>query len=134
MTKVAFWKILFYWLIKYIVFYVFMMFKNKDYYLINPGIRNGEDLVYYLWIFLSLPIICSLLFSVPIYLSFRSKKMVYIVLSLLLIVIAEYFVYTYMASQTDRFNGLYNALISIVIFILFFFSSSALVRVTRNNK
>jgi len=123
MLKPIFRNILLYIFLKYLIFYVFMMFRNNNFYLVNPGIRDGADLFYYLWIFLSLPVFISVLFSPPIYYSFRirMKKTIYFVLINIIVLIAEYFIYTSFASQLNSWNGIYNAIIGIIIFILFFY-------------
>ncbi len=122
MLKPSIYNILFYILIKYLVFYVLMMFKSNNFYLISPGIRDVVDLYYYLWLFLFLPIACILLFSGPIYFAFRLKKPIYFSLIISAFWIAEYFVYTYLASPLNWINGLYNGVISVLFLFLFFFN------------
>lgn len=51
-----------------------MALKIENTYLFNPGIRNGGDLFYYLWMFLSLPIIISILFFSRYILSVQIKE------------------------------------------------------------
>ena len=41
--------------VKYFLLYLFPMGKNHDSYFLAPGIRNGADLSYYLWLLLALP-------------------------------------------------------------------------------
>jgi hypothetical protein len=123
MRRFTFGQMLLFILMKYIAFYIFIMFKNSNFYFLKPGIRNAADLFYYLWMFLSLPIICSLLLAFPLYYSFRVKKVLYFFIVVSLVFIAEYFIYTYLASQTNLWNGVFNALISMVFFILFFYKS-----------
>lgn len=106
--------------IKYLVFYLFIMFKNDNFYLTNPSIKDGADLFYYLWIFLSFPVIISILFSVPLYYSFRLKNKIYFILINILVLVFEYGIYTYFASQLDLWNGIYNIIISIFLFIMLF--------------
>lgn len=120
MFKPSFLNIVLYIFIKYFTFYLFMMFKNDNFYLINPGIRDGADLFYYLWLFLSFPIVVSILFSVPIYYSFKLKKLIYFILIGIIILSIEYYAYTYFASQLNLWNGIYNIIISIILFIIFF--------------
>lgn len=120
MIKSNFLNILFYILIKYLVFYIFMMFKNDNYYLINPGIRDGADLFYYLWMFLFFPVLIFILFSIPIYYSFKIIKCSYFVLVNLIVLGIEYCLYTYLASQLDFSNGIYNMIISVILFLILF--------------
>ncbi|KFF15715.1 hypothetical protein IW22_23620 [Chryseobacterium sp. JM1] len=123
MIKPAFSNILFYIFIKYLLFYIFMMFKNNDYYLINPGIRDSTDLFYYLWSFLSFPVLISILFSMPIYFSFNIKRLVHFILVNILFLIIEYLLYTYFISQLDLMNGIYNGIIGIILFGVFFYKT-----------
>jgi len=121
MLKSNFRNILLYIFLKYLIFYIFMMFRNNNFYLVDPGIRDVADLFYYLWIFLSLPVFISVLFSFPIYYSFRMKKTIYFVLINILVLIAEYFIYTCFASQLNSWNGIYNTIIGIVLLGIFFY-------------
>lgn len=112
-----------YILIKYLAFYVFLMVKNGNYSFLQFGaIKNGEDLFYYLWLLLFMPIICFVLFSVPLYFSFKVKKIVYFMSIISIFLIAEYFLYTYLASTSNLMNGLYNGVISLAFFVLFFYN------------
>jgi hypothetical protein len=120
--KPLFIKILLFWLAKYIGFYVFMMFKTGNYAFIKVNeIKTGEDLFYYLWIFLVLPVVCIFLFSVPMYFIFKLKHFVCYVLIFISVLVAEYFLYTSLASQANLMNGIYNGIISILFMGLFFF-------------
>lgn len=116
-------NILFYFLVKYVIFYIFMMFKNSNFYFVNPGIKNGGDLLYYLWLFLFLPVLCMLIFSVPLYFAFNRKKGIYFILITSAFLVSEYFLYTYFASQMNLMNGIYNGIISLLLLLLFFFKS-----------
>jgi hypothetical protein len=120
MFKANFSNILFYILVKYLVFYIFMMFKNDNFYLISPGIRDVADLFYYLWMFLFFPVIVCILFLVPLYYSFKIKKYPYFILINIIILSIEYCLYTYFASQLDLWNGIYNVIISAILFWVFF--------------
>lgn len=124
MFRPVFLSIVLYFFMKYLAFYMLLMFKNSDFYLLETGsIKTSGDLFYYLWLFLFLPVVCTAIFSVPLYFSFRVHNVIYFFLIVSLILVAEYFVYTYFASQADLVNGLYNALISILFLLLFFFRS-----------
>lgn len=99
-----------------------MMFKNNDYTLIRlDQLRNIEAVVFYLWIFLSLPVISIGLFAVPLYFILKIRKALYIVLLVMGVFVIEYYLYTYLASESDLKNGIYLEVISIIIFIFFFF-------------
>jgi hypothetical protein len=108
-------------LLKYIVFYIFMMHKSSNYALFKIGNLNSfEDFFYYLWIFLFLPIVCFILFSGPIYYSFTKRNLSIFILINIIVLIAEYTIYTYFASQSDWFNGIINVVISVLCFTLLF--------------
>lgn len=86
--------------LKYLIFYLFLMILNDDFKLLQlNNIRNGEDLFYYIWIVLFFPILDIILFSAPLYFSFKIKKGTYFILSILLIIFIEYFLYAYFTSQ-----------------------------------
>jgi hypothetical protein len=113
---------LLFWLIKYIVFYIFLMFKSKNYgFLKVQEIKNGEDLFYYLWLFLFLPVVCMIIFTVPMYYLFKTNRLIYCLLIWAIIIIVEYLCYTYLASQADLLNGVYNAIISVLVLYLLFY-------------
>jgi len=122
MLRPALRNILIFFFVKYFLFYVFLMFKNKDYTFIEiNSLRNFEDLFYYLWVFLFLPVVCCLIFSAPIYFAFKIKNEIYFGLLMGAIFIGEYFLYTYYASQSDLTNGVYNGIISVLLFALLFY-------------
>lgn len=122
MFRPTFLNILLLILVKYLFFYVFLMFKNQDYSLIEIGtLKTSEDVFYYLFIFLFLPVGNVILFSVPLYFILKVKNVVYVLLLVLAIVIAEYFLYTYFASQENRMNGVYLGIINLLLLYLFFF-------------
>jgi hypothetical protein len=119
--KISVRKILIFMFLKYFVFYVFMMFKNSNYALIEIGDLNSfGDVFYYLWIFLFLPIVCFALFCAPIYYSFSKTNLNIFILINIGVLIMEYIVYTYFASTTNLFNGMFNAIVSLVCFPLVF--------------
>lgn len=106
-------NIMLFWLVKYVAFYSFMMFKTNNYAFIKVNeIKNGVDLFFYLWIFLFLPIVCMIILSVPLYFSLKASKINYFLLIVCITLIAEYIIYTYSASQADLMNGVYNSIIS----------------------
>jgi hypothetical protein len=119
--KISGGKILIYLLLKYFMFYVFMMFKNSNYALIEiENLNSFGDLFYYLWIFLFLPIVCFILFYRPIYYSFSKRNLNIFLLINVGVLIAEYILYTYFASQSNLFNGMFNAIISLLCYLLIF--------------
>jgi hypothetical protein len=122
MLKISFLNIIFYFFIKYVALYVLMMFKNNNYaFLEVSNIKSGQDLFYYLWMFLFLPMVNMILFSAPLYYSLKTNSVLYFLLIIAGYLVAEYFVYTYLASQKDLTNGVYNGIISIAFLLLFFY-------------
>jgi hypothetical protein len=122
MLKPTVLNILLFWFVKYIAYYVLLMFKNNNYALLKVNeIKNGGDLFYYLWLFLFLPVVCMIVFSAPVYFSFRVKRLIYFALIIAVILIAEYLFYTWSASQANLMNGVYNGIISLLLLLLFFF-------------
>jgi hypothetical protein len=59
---------------KYVIFYAFMMFKNGNFYLIRPGMKDVSDLLYYLSLFLFVSIMCVLIFSALCILYFEVRR------------------------------------------------------------
>ena len=115
-------NIILFFFLKYLVFYTFMMFKNNDYTLISFNqLIDANAVGYYLWIFLSLPAISTALFSVPVYFILKIRKALYLVPLVIGVFVIEYYLYTYMASESNLRNGIYLEVISIIILILFFF-------------
>jgi hypothetical protein len=98
------------------------MFRNNDFTLIQVSdLKNGDDWFLYLWMFLFLPVLCSILFTAPIYYILKVESIVFFILLIGLVFIAEYFLYTYFASQLDLMNGVYNGIISLFFLLIFFF-------------
>lgn len=122
MSKTTISSIIFFILIKYLLFYIFMMFKNDNYALIKFNeLKNGEDLFYYLWTFLSLPVICIILFTLPLYYSLRAKSRFLFYFLIICVFVLEYIIYTYLASQLSLLNGVVNLLIGVILFVLFYY-------------
>lgn len=132
MFKPTFSKILIYIFVKYLFFYIFMMFKNENYALVSFGqLESFQDVFYFLFIFLSLPLINSFVLSLPLYNVFKIKNIYYFSIAVLLILAIEYILYTYLASQADLWNGIYNGIISLLFLSLFFFKS--IVKISKKN-
>ena len=128
MLKTTFKNILVYIFIKYVLFYIFLMFKNNDFsFLKLNALKTGQDWFYYLWLFLFLPVISMILFSAPLYFTFKVKKAIYFIIFISMILVAEYFLYTYFASQANLMNGVYNGIISLLLLLLFFSKQISLI-------
>lgn len=109
---------------KYLVFYIFMMFKNQDYTLISIfKLKTFVGWLYYLYLFLSLPIAYSMLFIVMLHYAITAKNLWKCISVLTVIFGLEYVVYTAMASSSNYFTGLYNAVLSAGVLWLFFYKS-----------
>jgi len=74
-----------------------------------------------LWIFLFLPVVCMFIFTAPLYFVFKKKNTIYFTLIIIVFLVAEYFIYTYFASQANLMNGLYNEVIGLLMLFIFFF-------------
>jgi hypothetical protein len=108
--------------LKYFLFYIYIMLKNRDYTLIKINeIKSTGDLFYYCWLFFSLPTIMSIIFVPAFILVFKYAKSYYFLLAVVGLFGFEYLLYTYLASQLNPFNGLFIVLISILLGFLFFY-------------
>ena len=101
--------------VKYFLLYLFLMGKNHDYYFLAPGIRNGADLSYYLWLLLALPTTEVVCFSGPLYWALRDSNRGFAAVVTLLSVALGAVFYHYLASTTDLRNGLVLGLIGTVL-------------------
>ena len=119
--------VLIYLFVKYLVFFIIMAFSNHRFETIVVSVsENNYELFvntihYVIYILISvLPLI--FVFSIPIYFIFRLKKVIYILLLIVLTILSEYFIYVYLyTSQTHiNINGVYNGIIGILLFVLFF--------------
>ncbi|PSL42291.1 hypothetical protein CLV51_1167 [Chitinophaga niastensis] len=123
MATVKFRIVLLYFLLKYLILYVLLMFIRQDYaFLRVDKLRSGGDWYYYMFMFLFLPIINMVLFSAVVYFSFKLKNFIAFVALIGLVSLAEYLVYVFFTSQkyVDEY-GVYNGIIGILLFILLFY-------------
>ncbi len=115
-------------ILKYLIFYILIMVINNEFKLLQvSNIRNGQDLFYYLWIVLFFPIVDMILFATPIYFSFRANKSLNFIISIIAILLFEYFIYAYFTSQ-KLFNrdAFFKVIISIIVLLVFFYKNIAL--------
>lgn len=113
-------NLIFFITVKYVIFYIFMMFKNDNYFLLKVfELKKFQDIVFYLLIFLMMPLIYCILFLFPLYYSFKLGPL-YLLLILFLVFALEYIVYTLLASPSDYYNGIINLLIGIVLYLIMF--------------
>lgn len=117
-------NIILYILIKYFIFYIILAIKNENYAVFQMNnIKSYEDFLFYLFLFLSLPTISIVLFSVPFFYIFKIRKTLLFFILLLIVFVIEYFIYTYLASETDFFNGIYLTSVGIILFFVFYFKA-----------
>lgn len=121
MLKPSVTGIIKYIFIKYIAFYIFLMLLNNNYSFIRiDKLRTATDIFYYLFLFSFLPVVMTVLLTLPLYFSFKIRNHFGFAIIFIAILVLEYFLYTYLASQTNALNGFYNALISIIVFAVLF--------------
>lgn len=108
---------------KYFIFYIFMMFKNNDFKIFEiDNLRQGHTLTYFIFIMLPLPIVSMILFSIPLFFLLKLRNIIYIVVSLFIFLLADYFVYVILTSRNFiDLNGFYSGVISLLFFFLFFY-------------
>jgi hypothetical protein len=126
MLKPKYSNILLCLLAKYSIFFLILGFKgNRFEKMVLLNSENTQDfftnLFYYLIYVLIFIIFLILIFSAPIYYSLKLKKVTSFIFTISLILLLEYLVYTYLASQTNLWNGIYNAIISLLFLGLFFY-------------
>jgi hypothetical protein len=109
-------------ILKYFIFYIMLMFINKEFKLLEfNNIKNGQDLFYYLWIVLFFPILDMILCVIPLYFSFKSKRLIFVI-SIFFILLIEYLLYAYFTSQKliDR-DAFLKVIINIFLLYVFFY-------------
>lgn len=117
MAKVNFFHIVLSIFLKYILYYVIFIVINYDIRNVSTTV-NLEGILYTVLILLPLPLINILLFSIPLYYSFRIK-LGYAAIIWLSVLVAEYYIFTRLTSQrlVDKY-GLLNALISLAVLLI----------------
>ena len=120
MLKISVTNIFFFFLIKYIVFYLLLAFKNDNFYFFE--LTNIKYFMYW-WLLLFIPVVCFFLFVLPLRSLILLKTWPAYILVLFVVFVAEYFLYTYLASQMDLNNGVYNGLLSILLFSILFYKN-----------
>ncbi|MGY0427012.1 MAG: hypothetical protein ACWIPI_09345 [Polaribacter sp.] len=101
------------------------MIKDSNYELLKiSNFKSGQDILYHILLFAPLPLISTVIFTIPLYYSFKIKNLIVFIGVFLLYLILEYLIYTYLTSQKPvDVNGVYNVLISIIVFSLMFIKS-----------
>ncbi len=136
MKKPKITSIVFYLFIRYIIFFIFLMIKDNNAKLIDfDSLESAEDWFYHLWIALFLPIVSVILFSIPLYLAFKTKKAIKFFLIVIGILIVDYFMYVFFTSNKHiDLNGIYNAIISSILLAIFFRKSIVSLVKANNHK
>lgn len=128
MFKVSFFNSVCYLFVKYAVFFFVLAFIGNRFK--NAVINNAEtttelmklSLGYVLYILFYM-FFLVLFFSIPLYFILKIENKIYLVLSMIAFFAIEYFVYTYLFSPSDKMIGIYNLIIGVVVFILFYYKS-----------
>jgi hypothetical protein len=116
----------FYLFTKYLVFFIILAFLDNRFK--NIVLDNSKDIhdvligsfAYSVEVLFAMFLFIFLLF-IPIYLILKLNTVIYILMSFLIIVIIEYFVYEAGASFIHLdIDGLINAILSIIFFFAFF--------------
>jgi hypothetical protein len=132
MLKPRAFTIFFYLVIKYILFFIILAFIGGRYKsMVIENSTSTRELILNTLSYSVYPIVytifgAAILFA-PIYYAFRVRNLVYFVLVILVILTAEYFLYTYLASPSNLVNGVYNGVLSILLLVLLFYRKIALI-------
>jgi hypothetical protein len=125
MVKPTFFNILFYLFFKYVVAYVIFMVITSNYSMLDvKHLHTVDDVFYYIWLLLFMPIVSMFIFSLPYFLSFKAKNKWLFGGLISLLLSSEYSFYVYFNSQKliDK-NGLVFSLVSAVVFYFFFYKN-----------
>jgi len=116
--------------VKYYAFFIVLAFigdRFQNYVVLNSG--DGSELLwnglsYVLYISWAV-VLLSLVLWLPFYVVLKIRSRVVQWLSLFVLLLAEFGLYTWTASPSDLLNGFYNAVITTVFILLFFRSTVA---------
>jgi hypothetical protein len=110
--------------IKYVTFYIFLMLLNQNYSFIRiDQLRTGQDVFYYLFLFLFLPVVMTVLLILPVYLSFKIKNIFGFSTVFLIVLALECVIYTWSTSQRITLYSFYNLMVSLIVFCVFFYKA-----------
>jgi|LakMenEpi03Aug12_release.lakeMendotaPanAssembly.Ray.scaffolds.fasta_scaffold64809_4 hypothetical protein len=126
MWKPKFFNIIFYFLIKYIIFFAILAFIGNRFksIVIDSSDNKSELLSNFLYYSLYPTIIVglfTLVFSIALFLLMKMSRGLYFLLMYLLLLTVEYLLYTYLASPSDLMNGFYNMMIGVLLLLVFFY-------------
>ena len=111
-----------YFLLKYfLIFLISAIIENNFTIFRIDKLKNFSDFFFYFWIILFFPVMNFIIFSLPIYLSFKLNKTSWIILNFIIILL-EVLLYIYFTSQkyiveTENVS-LFSS--SLILFFLFF--------------
>lgn len=116
-------NILIYIFTKDIVFYIFLMFKNFNFTLIEVNnVVQGNSLLFFLIFILPPTLLKMLVYTNPIFKVFSSKNSIIFILFISLFLLIEYVFYVFITSQKIfDINGIYFSGINLTMFMAFFF-------------
>ena len=100
-------RIILYYITKYFALFSISMIFNNDYKILNlkSNIHSVEELFFFLWIILFFPIVNIIVFTIPIYLSFKYVKNFVIFLLLnFIFMILEVLILKYFTSEKYQFD------------------------------
>ncbi|AWA29437.1 hypothetical protein HYN48_04675 [Flavobacterium magnum] len=124
--KINFFRCIKYLFIKYIAFFFVLAFiGNRFRDAVINNANSSMELVkltigYVLYILFYIPFLI-IIFCIPIYLIFKIKNKFLYIFCLIVFFGAEYEIYTYLFSPSDGSPGIYNLVIGIVIYFIFFY-------------
>ena len=100
MLKATFKNIIFYIIIKDILFYVFLMFKNSNFKLIElENVIKGYSLMYVAMIIVPFTLFKIVIFTKPIQMALNLNKTIFAFALFVFLLLIEYSSYVYMTSQ-----------------------------------
>ncbi len=126
MLKPNYINICFYLFIKSIIFYLLLMVVNNDFTMLKSVLdtKKWQDFFFNIWIILFFPLLDIVLFSIPLYLSFKIKKEVYFILSIFIILFLEHLIYIYFTSQKILdIDAFFKVVISLILLVGIFYKT-----------
>ncbi|MBB2950105.1 hypothetical protein FHR29_000837 [Sphingobacterium sp. JUb56] len=128
MFKINGISVFIYLLLKYIVFFTVLAFVGDRFkhIVLDNATTHAEifklslDYTLYVIIYI-IPMILIMFFPLQFILTFKSTR--WFIFFILLLYIAEYFIYTYLYASSDKSLGVYNLVIGVIILWIFFYKS-----------
>lgn len=125
MFKASFLNSICYLFLKYVVFFFILAFIGNRFQ--NAVINNANTLsefmklsLGYVLYILFYVFFLVLLFSIPLCFILQIKNKTYFMLSMIAFFTIEYVLYTYWFSPSDKITGIYNLIIGMLIFTIFY--------------